>query len=101
MKKINNILKGVRSSPQYFIYCWTLPDSDPRADGGRDLQSSIRVDLIGAGIYHIYIYIRGKAKATIMDLLRVWLFLCWGVPFMTPSIVIKLLPWMLSAFVLG
>ena len=57
--------------------------------------------LIGAGIYHIYIYIRGKAKATIMDLLSgVVVFVLGVFLFMTPSIVIKLLPWMLSAFVL-
>ena len=57
--------------------------------------------LIGAGIYHIYIYIRGKATATIMDLLSgVVVFVLGVFLFMTPSIVIKLLPWMLSAFVL-
>lgn len=76
----------MRSSPQYFIYCLTLPDPDPHADGGRDLQSSIRASiLIGAGIYHIYIAVE-KLKATIMDLLSSGCF-CAGVfLFMTLSI---------------
>ena len=100
-EKINNILKGEIISSVFYILlglCLILIPPQPVDVSCKVVFGLI---LIGAGIYHIYIYIRGKAKATIMDLLSgVVVFVLGVFLFMTPSIVIKLLPWMLSAFVL-
>ena len=43
-EKINNILKGEIISSVFYILLGLLPDPDPHADGGCDLQSSIRAD---------------------------------------------------------
>ena len=43
-EKINNILKGEIISSVILYTAGTLPDPDSHADGGRDLQSSIRAD---------------------------------------------------------
>ena len=99
-EKINNILKGEIISSVFYILLGLCLILIPTQTVDVICKVVFGLILIGAGIYHIYIYIRGKAKATIMDLLSGVVVLCWGVSFMTPSIVIKLLPWMLSAFVL-
>ena len=102
VKKSTNILKGEIISSVFYILLGLCLILIPTQTVDVICKVVFGLILIGAGIYHIYIYIRGKAKATIMDLLSgVVCFWCWGCfLFMTPSIVIKLLPWMLSAFVL-
>lgn len=57
--------------------------------------------LIAAGLYHIVIYIAEKEKATILDLFTGVITTVLGIfLFFTPQIVIKLLPYLLGAFVL-
>ena len=101
MKKINNILKGEIISSVFLYTAGTLPDPDPHADGGRDLQSSIRADPHRS--WHLsYLYLHTWKSESYDHGSSKWcgVFCAGGVLFMTPSIVIKLLPWMLSAFVL-
>lgn len=100
-EKINNILKGEIISSVFYILLGLCLILIPTQTVDVICKVVFGLILIGAGIYHIYIYIRGKVKATIMDLLSgVVVFVLGVFLFMTPSIVIKLLPWMLSAFVL-
>lgn len=100
-EKINNILKGEIISSVFYILLGLCLILIPTQTVDVICKVVFGLILIGAGIYHIYIYIRGKEKATIMDLLSgVVVFVLGVFLFMTPSIVIKLLPWMLSAFVL-
>ena len=100
-EKINNILKGEIISSVFYILLGLCLILIPTQTVDMICKVVFGLILIGVGIYHIYIYIRGKAKATIMDLLSgVVVFVLGVFLFMTPSIVIKLLPWMLSAFVL-
>lgn len=57
--------------------------------------------MIAAGIYHIAIYAAEKEKATILDLFTGVIVLVLGVfLFFTPQIVVKILPYLLGAFVL-
>ena len=101
VEKINNILKGEIISSVFYILLGLCLILIPTQTVDVICKVVFGLILIGVGIYHIYIYIRGKAKATIMDLLSgVVVFVLGVFLFMTPSIVIKLLPWMLSAFVL-
>ena len=100
-EKINNVLKGEIISSVFYILLGLCLILIPAQTVDVICKVVFGLILIGAGIYHIYIYIRGKATATIMDLLSgVVVFVLGVFLFMTPSIVIKLLPWMLSAFVL-
>lgn len=100
-EKINNILKGEIISSIFYILLGLCLILIPTQTVDVICKVVFGLILIGVGIYHIYIYIRGKATATIMDLLSgVVVFVLGVFLFMTPSIVIKLLPWMLSAFVL-
>ena len=100
-EKINNILKGEIISSVFYILLGLCLILIPTQTVDVICKVVFGLILIGVGIYHIYIYICGKAKATIMDLLSgVVVFVLGVFLFMTPSIVIKLLPWMLSAFVL-
>ena len=56
--------------------------------------------MIAAGIYHIVIYAAEKEKATILDLFTGVIVMVLGVfLFFTPQIVIKILPYLLGAFV--
>ena len=100
-EKINNILKGEIISSVFYILLGLCLILIPTQTVDVICKVVFGLILIGVGIYHIYIYIRGKATATIMDLLSgVVVFVLGVFLFMTPSIVIKLLTWMLSAFVL-
>ena len=56
--------------------------------------------MIAAGIYHIVIYAAEKEKATVLDLFNGVIAAVLGVfLFFTPQIVIKILPYLLGAFV--
>lgn len=57
--------------------------------------------MVCAGIYHIWIYAREKENATILDLFTgVIVLVLGGFLFATPQIIIKLLPYLLGAFIL-
>lgn len=57
--------------------------------------------MIAVGIYHIVIYTAEKQKATILDLFTGVIVMVLGIfLFFTPQIVIKILPYLLGAFVL-
>ena len=57
--------------------------------------------MIASGIYHIVIYTAEKKKATILDLFTGVIVMVLGIfLFFTPQIVIKILPYLLGAFVL-
>ncbi len=100
-EKINNILKGEIISSVFYVLMGLCLILIPTQTVDVICKVVFGLILIGVGIYHIYIYIRGRASATIMDLLSgVVVFVLGVFLFMTPSIVIKLLPWMLGAFVL-
>lgn len=100
-EKINNILKGEIISSVFYVLLGLCLILIPTQTVDVICKVVFGLILIGVGIYHIYIYIRGKVSATIMDLLSgVVVFVLGVFLFMTPSIVIKLLPWMLGAFVL-
>ena len=75
-EKINNILKGEIISSVFYILLGLCLILIPTQTVDVICKVVFGLILIGAGIYHIYIYIRGKAKATIMDLLC-----AGGVPF--------------------
>ena len=100
-EKINNILKGEIISSVFYVLLGLCLILIPTQTVDVICKVVFGLILIGVGIYHIYIYIRGKVSATIMDLLSgVVVFVLGVFLFMTPSIVIKLLPWLLGAFVL-
>ncbi len=100
-EKINNILKGEIISSVFYVLLGLCLILIPTQTVDVICKVVFGLILIGVGIYHIYIYIRGKAAATIMDLLSgVVVFVLGVFLFMTPSIVMKLLPWLLGAFVL-
>lgn len=57
--------------------------------------------MIGAGLYHVYVYVMEKENTTIMDLFSgVLVLVLGGFLFANPQIVVKLLPLMLGAFLL-
>ena len=57
--------------------------------------------MIASGIYHIVIYTAEKEKATILDLFTGVIVMVLGIfLFFTPQIVIRILPYLLGAFVL-
>lgn len=57
--------------------------------------------MLGTGIYHICIYVADKEKATILDMFTgVIVLVLGGFLFLTPQVIVKLLPYFLSAFVL-
>ena len=57
--------------------------------------------LIGAGVYHILIFILEKDNSTILDLFSGVIVLVIGIfLFMNPTVVVKLLTLMLGAFIL-
>lgn len=59
------------------------------------------VVMIGVGIYHIWIYAGEKEKSTILDLFTgVIVLVLGGFLFFTPQIIVKILPYLLGAFVL-
>ncbi|MDO5135935.1 MAG: DUF308 domain-containing protein [Eubacteriales bacterium] len=57
--------------------------------------------LMGAGLYHVYVYVMEKENSTILDLFSgVIVLVIGGFLFTNPQIVVKLLPLMLGAFLL-
>ena len=68
-EKINNILKGEIISSVFYVLLGLCLILIPTQTVDVICKVIFGLILIGVGIYHIYIYIRGKVSATIMDLL--------------------------------
>ena len=100
-KKVWNIFRGEIISSVFYILFGLCLILIP----GQTLDVICKIIfglvLIGAGIYHIVIYTMEKAKATILDLFTGVIVLVLGAfLFVTPQIVIKLLPYLLGAFLI-
>lgn len=100
-KKFSNILKGeIVSSIFYLVFglCLILiPDQTVNII----CKIVFGLVMIAAGIYHIAIYAAEREKATILDLFTGVIVTVLGIfLFFTPQIVIRILPYLLGAFVL-
>lgn len=100
-EKISKILKGEITSSVFYILFGLCLVCMPAQTVGVLCKVVFGLVMIGAGIYHILIYVAGKANSTILDLLTgVIVLVLGGFLFFNPQIVIKLLPLLLGAFVL-
>lgn len=100
-KKASNILKGEIVSSIFYIAFGLCLVLIPEQTVNLICKVIFGVVMISTGLYHIYIYTREKENATILDLFSgVIALVLGGFLFMTPQIVIKILPYLLSAFVL-
>ena len=100
-KKIANILKGELVSSISYILLGICLAFMPVQTVNIICKLVFGLVLIGAGIYHIYIYIIEKEDSTILDLFSgVIVLVLGGFLFFNPQIVVKLLPLFLGAFVL-
>ena len=100
-EKILKILKGEITSSVFYILFGLCLVCMPAQTVGILCKVVFGLVLIGAGIYHVLIYVAGKANSTILDLLTgVIVLVLGGFLFFNPQIVIKLLPLLLGAFVL-
>jgi uncharacterized membrane protein HdeD (DUF308 family) len=100
-KKIAKLLKGELVSSIFYMvfgFCLVLA---PVQMINLICKVVFGLMLIGAGLYHIYIYVREKEKATIVDMFTGVIVAVMGsFLFYNSQIVVKLLPLMLGAFVL-
>lgn len=100
-KKAADILKGEIVSSIFYIAFGLCLVLIPEQTVNLICKVIFGVVMISTGLYHIYIYTREKENATILDLFSgVIALVLGGFLFMTPQIVIKILPYLLSAFVL-
>lgn len=100
-KKLSKILKGQAASSVFYILFGLCLVLMPEKMVGIICKVIFGLVLIGAGCYHIYIYVREKEKATILDLFSgVIVLVIGGFLFYTPQVVMKLLQYLLGAFVL-
>ena len=97
-EKISKILKGEITSSVFYILFGLCLVCMPAQTVGILCKVVFGLVLIGAGIYHVLIYVAGKANSTILDLLTgVIVLVLGGFLFFNPQIVIKLLPLLLGA----
>lgn len=100
-EKISKILKGEITSSVFYILFGLCLVCMPAQTVGVLCKVVFGLVMIGAGLYHVLIYVAGKANSTILDLLTgVIVLVLGGFLFFNPQIVIKLLPLLLGAFVL-
>ena len=100
-KKISNFLKGEIVSSVFYIAFGLCLILIPDQTVNIICKVIFGLVMIAAGIYHIAIYAAEKEKATILDLFTGVIVLVLGVfLFFTPQIVVKILPYLLGAFVL-
>ena len=100
-KKISNFLKGEIVSSVFYIAFGLCLILIPDQTVNIICKVIFGLVMIAAGIYHIAIYVAEKGKATILDLFTGVIALVLGVfLFFTPQIVVKILPYLLGAFVL-
>lgn len=101
-KKISNFLKGEIVSSVFYIAFGLCLILIPDQTVNIICKVIFGLVMIAVGIYHIAIYAAEKEKATILDLFTGVIVLVLGVfLFFTPQIVVKILPYLLGAFVLG
>lgn len=100
-KKISNILKGEIVSSIFYIALGLCLILIPDQTVNIICKVIFGLIMIAAGVYHVAIYVAEKEKATILDLFTGVITVVLGVfLFFTPQIVIKILPYLLGAFVL-
>ena len=100
-KKFSNILKGEILSSVFYVAFGLCLILIPDQTVNIICKVIFGLILIAAGLYHIVIYAAEKEKATILDLFTGVITAVLGIfLFFTPQIVIKLLPYLLGAFVL-
>lgn len=100
-RKISNILKGELVSSIFYIALGLCLILIPDQTVNIICKVIFGLIMIAAGVYHIGIYVAEKEKATILDLFTGVITTVLGVfLFFTPQIVIKILPYLLGAFVL-
>lgn len=100
-KKISDFLKSEIISSMFYLVFGLCLILIPEQTIHMICKVVFGVVMIGAGIYHIWIYAGEKEKATILDLFTgVIVFVLGGFLFFTPQIIVKILPYLLGAFVL-
>ena len=100
-EKISNFLKGEIVSSVFYIAFGLCLILIPDQTVNIICKVIFGLVMIAVGIYHIAIYAAEKEKATILDLFTGVIVLVLGVfLFFTPQIVVKILPYLLGAFVL-
>lgn len=100
-KKISNFLKGEIVSSIFYLAFGLCLILIPDQTVNIICKIVFGLVMIAAGIYHIAIYAAEKEKATILDLFTGVIVMVLGIfLFFTPQIVIRILPYLLGAFVL-
>ena len=100
-KKISNILKGEIVSSIFYLAFGLCLILIPDQTVNIICKIVFGLVMIAAGIYHIAIYAAEREKATILDLFTGVIVTVLGIfLFFTPQIVIRILPYLLGAFVL-
>lgn len=100
-KKISDFLKGEIFSSIFYILFGLCLVAFTEVTVNIICKVVFGLVMIGVGIYHIYIYAGEKDNATILDLFTgVIVFVLGGFLFFTPQIIVKILPYLLGAFVL-
>lgn len=100
-RKISNILKGEIVSSIFYIALGLCLLLIPDQTVNIICKVIFGLIMIAAGVYHVGIYVAEKEKSTILDLFTGVITMVLGVfLFFTPQIVIKILPYLLGAFVL-
>ena len=100
-KKISNFLKGEIVSSVFYLAFGLCLILIPDQTVNIICKIVFGLVMIAVGIYHIAIYAAEKEKATILDLFTGVIVTVLGIfLFFTPQIVIRILPYLLGAFVL-
>lgn len=100
-KRFSKILKGQITSSVFYVLFGLCLILMPVKTVDVICKVVFGLVLIGAGCYHVYIYVREKEGSTILDLLSgVIVLVLGGFLFYNPQVVVKLLPLLLGAFVL-
>lgn len=100
-KKVSNFLKGEIISSIFYLAFGLCLILIPDQTVNIICKIIFGLVMIAAGIYHIVIYAAEKVKATILDLFTGVIVMVLGIfLFFTPQIVIRILPYLLGAFVL-
>lgn len=100
-KKLNKILKGQITTSIFYIAFGLCLVLMPVKTVNILCKVVFGLVMIGAGLYHIYVFVREKENTTILDLFSgVIVLVIGGFLFTNPQVVIKLLPVMLGAFIL-
>lgn len=100
-KKIADFLRGEIVSSVFYILFGLCLLAFPGQTINVICKIVFGLVMAGAGIYHIFIYAGEKDNATILDLFTGVIVLVLGVfLFFTPQIIVKILPYLLGAFIL-